>query len=711
MKNLNKQKLINITMILYVLSILLDLHIFYNPVSTLIRIIFISLIFLIIFIKYSTKKEKKLLITYFILLLIYIILHLVSTSNFKVETNYNLYEELLYFIKMSMNILIIYSIYKLSISKNKFYKLIEISAFIISSSIIITNIFKIGYTSYNFHIAKYNIFEWFYKDTNFLEASTKGFFHLTNQISGILLLYIGVLLLSIKNKQKIFNTITLTLSVISMFILGTRVSSYSVFIILAISLIGYILTTIKDSKIKLSIILTHIILLLMSILLYKYSPLQSRNAYYKELFKEREVNRSSITIEEALNLSDKEFKKLLLNYNIVPEFYNKYYPLEKDRDFYEEYISRNTTKINDTRYLETSIIKRVKSLNNNNNDNIYGIGYNRIMNIFNIENDFIMQYYSVGYIGVILLLGVYVVILVYLYLKTLFNLEKYFTYENGMLLFITTYYLICSFYTGNILNAISTILPLSFVMGYHLSIMNKKEKEDFEYFIGFKTSTKNIEEITDEIMSSEKQNIIYNINPLILMNFYKDIKSVDEFNKENYNIPDGNGIVLSSKLTSGNINKSIPGVELFEKICHFSVKKKYKIYISPLTCLNLDDQNRISTSDNRLLRRIIRDNRHRGNDVNYSLKKWASVRLGEEKNIFPFQDEADVIFNSSLIYEIGVLKTYVEPLLYSVDMDSPYYEEAKRLINMLKMFLPIPSDDIPKDSILREFIGGGCFRQ
>lgn len=146
-------------------------------------------------------------------------------------------------------------------------------------------------------------------------------------------------------------------------------------------------------------------------------------------------------------------------------------------------------------------------------------------------------------------------------------------------------------------------------------------------------------------------------------------------------------------------------------LSNISRKKKFKIYISPLTCLNLDDQNRISTSDNRLLRRIIRDNRHRGNDVNFSLNKWASVRMGEEKNIFPFQDEADVVFNSSLIYEIGVLKTYVEPLLYSVEIDSPYYEEAKRLINMLKMFLPIPSDDIPKDSILREFIGNGCFRQ
>lgn len=146
-------------------------------------------------------------------------------------------------------------------------------------------------------------------------------------------------------------------------------------------------------------------------------------------------------------------------------------------------------------------------------------------------------------------------------------------------------------------------------------------------------------------------------------------------------------------------------------LSNISRKKKFKIYISPLTCLNLDNQNRISTSDNRLLRRIIRDNRHRGNDVNFSLSKWASVRVGEEKNIFPFQDEADVVFNSSLIYEIGVLKTYVEPLLYSVEIDSPYYEEAKRLINMLKMFLPIPSEDIPKDSILREFIGNGCFRQ
>lgn len=139
-------------------------------------------------------------------------------------------------------------------------------------------------------------------------------------------------------------------------------------------------------------------------------------------------------------------------------------------------------------------------------------------------------------------------------------------------------------------------------------------------------------------------------------------------------------------------------------------KKKFKIYLSPLTILNIDIHNRISTTDNRLLRRIVRDNRTRGYKVEDTLKSWRKVRLGEEKHIFPNQDSADATFNTALIYEIGVLKTYVEPLLYSVSITSPYYEEARRLINVLKTFLPIPSDAVPDDSLLREFIGGSCFK-
>ena len=137
--------------------------------------------------------------------------------------------------------------------------------------------------------------------------------------------------------------------------------------------------------------------------------------------------------------------------------------------------------------------------------------------------------------------------------------------------------------------------------------------------------------------------------------------------------------------------------------------KKYKIYIAPLTELNVDNHNRISTSDNRLLRRIIRDNRTRNYSVEHTLKQWASVRKGEEKYIFPYQDDSDAMVNSAAIYEIGVLKTYVEPLLYSVENTSPYYEDAKRLINFLRLFLPIPADSIPEDAVIREFIGGSYF--
>lgn len=137
--------------------------------------------------------------------------------------------------------------------------------------------------------------------------------------------------------------------------------------------------------------------------------------------------------------------------------------------------------------------------------------------------------------------------------------------------------------------------------------------------------------------------------------------------------------------------------------------RKKKIYIGPFTPLSVDNYNHIPTSDVRLLRRIIRDNRTRGHDVEATLKMWDKVRAGEEVNVFPYQDEADYVFNTALIYEIGVLKVYVEPLLFGVDIDSPYYEDAKRLLRFLTMFFPIPTDGIPSDSILREFIGKSCF--
>ena len=140
-------------------------------------------------------------------------------------------------------------------------------------------------------------------------------------------------------------------------------------------------------------------------------------------------------------------------------------------------------------------------------------------------------------------------------------------------------------------------------------------------------------------------------------------------------------------------------------------KNKYKIYISPLAFMGIDNDNRISMTDIRLLRRIVRDNRTRGYSPEHTLTTWESVRKGEEKYVFPFQDEADTIFNSILAYELCVLKTYAEPLLFSVSSDSPEYLTAIRLIELLKFVLPIPSDTVPDVSILREFIGNSYFEK
>ncbi len=139
-------------------------------------------------------------------------------------------------------------------------------------------------------------------------------------------------------------------------------------------------------------------------------------------------------------------------------------------------------------------------------------------------------------------------------------------------------------------------------------------------------------------------------------------------------------------------------------------ESKYKIYISALTQLNVDEHNRIPTTDGRLIRRMVRDYRTRGASAKRTLSMWESVRRGEEENIFPFQEEADAMFNSALVYELAVLKQFIEPLLFGIPKEDPEFLEAKRLLKFMEYFLGISSEDVPHNSILREFVGGSCFQ-
>lgn len=146
-----------------------------------------------------------------------------------------------------------------------------------------------------------------------------------------------------------------------------------------------------------------------------------------------------------------------------------------------------------------------------------------------------------------------------------------------------------------------------------------------------------------------------------------------------------------------------------ELLTNIPKKKKFKIYVSPLTYLNIDNDNRISMTDLRLLRRMVRDNRTRGYSPSVTLSTWLKVRSGEEKHVFPYQDNANALFNTSLAYELAVLKTYAEPLLFTIKEDDPEYQTAQRLLELLRFVVPLPSQSIPKTSILREFIGESYF--
>lgn len=200
---------------------------------------------------------------------------------------------------------------------------------------------------------------------------------------------------------------------------------------------------------------------------------------------------------------------------------------------------------------------------------------------------------------------------------------------------------------------------------------------------------------------------------------------VEQFNKDMLDLLDGKTIkmptynfITGKREYKGNtltLGKDdilvIEGIHgLNDKLSYALPKNsKFKIYISALTQLNIDEHNRIPTTDGRLIRRMVRDARTRGISAEETIARWQSVRNGEESYIFPFQEEADVMFNSALIYELSVLKQFAEPLLFGIPSTSPEYVEAKRLLKFLDYFLGVNTEDIPKNSLVREFAGGSCF--
>ena len=469
-----------LTMIFLITSPIFDMTFFHSRFTTLIRIFIILVIFIsTIFLYKDSRKSLKYIIIFYLLSASYLIVSYYHSKSFislfPNNFNYSFINELFTILKLIMPITFIYSLYYQKLSKKDF-KIIFISwSLFISLQIIITNMFKISLSSYSENIIKYNIFEW-NKNIYYIESASKGYFTYANMTSlTLLMMLIYNFYFFIKDNFKYI--ILIFLISISMLMLGTRVSSVGGLLTLICLIICYLFfVIIKKEKFnkRLFLLLSAIILW---ILLLPISPYKNRNT---ELNKHNNVLNNNMDSNDTLEGEDlndiknndtkQEYIESIVNNDLVPEyFYKVYYSYENDPDFWINLIENTKGKELTYRFLERKIIQRVKNINNNKLDTLFGLSNSRVQNIHNIEMDFICQYYSFGIIGSIILLSVYLIMLIINIIK----LIKKFSFLNSINLITNLLFCFCAYLTGNILCSMTMIIVYSFLSNFMVKIYDK----------------------------------------------------------------------------------------------------------------------------------------------------------------------------------------------------------------------------------------------
>lgn len=475
----------NLLILFLIVQPIFDLKIFYSSISTLIRVLFVVFFFLYYFIKNNNKKKYFLLI-YPILIGIYFIFHHLNALNFTSlvpgNFNYSFFQEALYFVKMLCPYLLIYTFFKANFSKKEIFFIIKTVVLTISLIIIISNLFLFSYGTYSDMKIKANFFEWFKSNSSYTyqDLASKGLFEAANQISATLLMFLPfTIVLTLENKTK-SNFIALFCNIFGLLFLGTKVAVLGIALVFVYTCGIYILINRKFKNLSFVIILLGIYVCLLP-----FNPTFLRIAENKEII---EASSSSVIMEdkpsstnteetqpkdniETLPKDSIEYKKdfILKHFssnNINENFLLNRYPYEYDVDFWYDIIKSNNPLKADYRFLEESMVKRVISINNNKLDTLFGITYTRVQNIFNIEKDFVMQYYSLGIIGLILVFAPYFIILFHWLLKQFYNKLK-----NLELLSVLAFTTVCmiffvAYYSGNLLNSLGFGIYLALIFNF-----------------------------------------------------------------------------------------------------------------------------------------------------------------------------------------------------------------------------------------------------
>lgn len=461
---IRKEKILeNSIVIILILIPFFSTIFFYNKIITLIEVIFVSLVLLFTLLFYKDARVNfKWLLLYYITCLLYLLLSYFYSFEFisLVPNNFDyiFFNEFLTVIKLMMPITFIYSLYYQKIKYEKYIFVLKWWTILIAGSIIISNIFKIGLSSYGDISISVNIFEWG-KESYYQGAASKGFFMYANQIATWLLMLLVLFFYDfIRGSKK--SCIYIFLIILSMIILGTRVSTIGgllVFCVLFILALFYR----KRNVIKLSV------MIFIWGVLIPVSPYQNRlmeltdygsannNQLIGVVLDEQEKKEdSSVVIDKTKYVYNNYDKDRLPN-----RFFEDCYPIKYDEDFWYDFVSNTNASDINYRLIEKSIIKRVVDINNNDWDVLLGISNSRIQNIINIENDFLLHFYAFGIVGSLVLLAIYL-ILIFISLKQFFRFKSFY---SMIMCSAIALFLFCSYLTGNTINSLNITLPFSFI--------------------------------------------------------------------------------------------------------------------------------------------------------------------------------------------------------------------------------------------------------
>ncbi|MCI9234007.1 MAG: hypothetical protein HFH08_05380 [Bacilli bacterium] len=470
-----------------------EIMFFYNSITTLVRVILILVAYCwLLFVMKEARKSIKWVIVYLLLLGIYFLCHHFHALNFTSlvpgNFNYNIVKEFLYFLKLSMPVFLIPLFYYLRLNKNEIQKIMLSWIILISGSIVITNFFCISYGSYSDKKIVGNFISWFFlkqNGYNYYDLASKGFFMYANQISTWLLLLVPLCFLWLQKSKSIASIFCTSILLFSMLILGTRVASIGGIIIFVLCFMTYLFFVfLKKEKWDRKLLLFFLGIVIPMMIVLPFSPSVNRMNVLGSISEEplKEEALATLVMNENGYVSVDKREYIEMHYKekrIAEQFILKSYPYQHDPDFWYEILNLPVEKRIDYRYLETAMVKRVLEVNDNELDKWFGITNTRIQNIFNIERDFVLQYYAFGIIGCLLFFLPYIVLGYWIIRNWFMN----FSLKSSLILSVYLLYFACSYLSGNNMNHLSTIVPFLFL---NLALLRKKEENKNLLFDNFK---------------------------------------------------------------------------------------------------------------------------------------------------------------------------------------------------------------------------------